>query len=205
MGVSRHPAESNVEMGGAPGESGPSPPLPCGVRPIWIVATGVVLGGMAAAGCGGSQSASPTQRSTSATYVGTDVAWLSSKAEPWNHKLNSDQYAVLAATNASSEDATGTFLARLGAACHQMSDEVGKAQDIVHAPSATLDKAWGRMLAQTKVYTSDCLTVARSQPSAVLTSNVTKWTNSVTAMDPANATFNTAVTAVRKAAGELPG
>ena len=110
MGVSRHPAESNVEMGGAPGESGPSPPLPCGVRPIWIVATGVVLGGMAAAGCGGSQSASPTQRSTSATYVGTDVAWLSSKAEPWNHKLNSDQYAVLAATNASSEDDTGRSL-----------------------------------------------------------------------------------------------
>jgi len=106
VGVSRHPAESNVEMGGVPGESGPSPPLPCGVRPIWIVATGVVLGGMAAADCGGSQSASPTQRSTSATYVGADVAWLSSKAEPWNHKLNSDQYAVLAATNASSEDAT---------------------------------------------------------------------------------------------------
>ena len=61
------------------------------------------------------------------------------------------------------------------------------------------------MLAQTKVYTSDCLTVARSQSSSVLTSNVTKWTNSVTAMDAANATFNTAVTAVRKAAGELPG
>ncbi len=170
-----------------------------------IVATGVLLGGMAAAGCGGSQSASPTQSSTSAAYVGTDFAWLSSKAEPWNHKLNSDQNAVLATTNASSEEATGTFLARLGAACHQMSDDVGKAQDIVHAPSATLDKAWGGMLAQTKVYTSDCPTVARSQSSSALTSNVTKWTNSVKAMDAANATFNTAVTAVRKAAGELPG
>jgi esterase/lipase superfamily enzyme len=103
---------------------------------------------MASAGCGGSQSAAPTQSSTSATYVSTDFAWLGSKAEPWNHKLNSDQNAILAATNASSEVTAGAFFARLSAACHPMSVDVGIAQNIVHAPSATLDKAWEGMLAR---------------------------------------------------------
>jgi hypothetical protein len=169
-------------------------------RRISLVATGILVGGLISMGCGSSQavsahrtSTSTTTNSTTSSNVTPDYAWLSSKAEPWNHKLNHDQGVIDVASSQTGKVTSNVFFARLAAACHQMLDDAGKAQTISNAPSSELDGAWRGMVAQTKAYASNCLTLARTRAA----SDLTTWNNSLTTMNTANGTFNTAVAAVR--------
>jgi hypothetical protein len=165
-------------------------------RRISLVATGFLVGGLISMGCGSSQAVSPPRTSTSTTTSSSqtpDYAWLSSKAEPWNHRLNHDQGVIDVASSQTGKVTSDAFFARLAGACRQMLDDAGKAQAISHAPSSELDAAWRGMVAQTKAYASNCLTLARTRAA----SDLTTWNNSLAVMNTANGTFNTAVAAVR--------
>ncbi len=160
------------------------------------------MGGVTALGCGGSTSATTT--TLSSHQAGSSLVWLSSIAEPWNHKLNSDQQAVdaaSAATAGSSGAAADAYFARLGAACSQMVDDAGKAQTISRAPSAALDQAWRAMVVQTKKYASDCLTLTGHQSNP----NLSTWNNSLKTMNTANAAFNSQVAEVRQLSSGTAG
>jgi hypothetical protein len=180
------------------GCSGPVLAHSCRGHAKWIRVFAIVaIAGMVAMGCGSSQSAAPVPASTTTTLRSTsspDFAWLSAKAEPWNHKLNTDQNAIDAASIATSGANAGTYFYRLGSACAKMLDDASKAQHIVHAPLPKLDGAWQDMAARTKTYASNCLSLVRSHANADLTT----WNNSLKAMNSANGTFNAAVAVVRK-------
>jgi hypothetical protein len=165
-------------------------------RRISLVATGILVGGLMSMGCGSSQAVSPPRTSTITTTSSSqtpDYAWLSSKAEPWNHRLNHDQGAIDVASSQTGKVTAAAYFARLATACRQMLDDAGKAQSISHAPSSELDAAWHGMVAQTKAYASDCLTLARTHATADLTT----WNNSLAVMNTANGAFNNAVATVR--------
>lgn len=165
-------------------------------RRISLVATGILVSGLISMGCGSSQAVSPSRTSTSTTTSSSHTpgyAWLSSKAEPWNHRLNHDQGVIDVASSQTGKVTSDAFFARLAGACRQMLDDAGKAQAISHAPSSELDAAWRGMVAQTKAYASNCLTLARTRAA----SDLTTWNNSLAVMNTANGTFNTAVAAVR--------
>jgi hypothetical protein len=164
---------------------------------IWLAGVCVLTAGAVALGCGGSTAPPPPQAaSPTSSEAGAALVWLSSIAEPWNHKLNNDQQAIDTASAASASStgaaAANAYFAGLGAACSKMVDDTGQAQDITHAPSAALDQAWRTMVAQTRQYATDCLTLTRTHSTADLTT----WNNSLKSMNNANAAFNTQVAIV---------
>ena len=70
-------------------------------------------------------------------------------------------------------------------------------QRVKAAPSASLESAWLSMTAHTETYAADCLTLTHTRSSAALT----RWNQSLNAMNSANAALNTVVAAVRGKAG----
>jgi hypothetical protein len=167
----------------------------------WLAGVCLLIGGGAAQGCGGTNSATTT---TISGNPGTALRWLSSIAEPWNHKLNGDQQAIDTASAASSGSgaaAADAYFARLGAACSQMVADTGQAQNISRAPSAALDQAWRAMVAQTKQYASDCLTLTHTHSNTDLST----WNNSLKTMDTANAAFNAQVAVIHPPAANATG
>jgi len=171
------------------------------VKKLQTMAAGLLVAGIAVSGCGGAPSASPsrTTRPTAvSTYRGTALSWLTVKAEPWNHQLNTDQGRIDAASSSTKGVTPTVFFDRLRATCNRMIDDVGTAQDIVHAPSSSLDEAWTGMLAQTSAYATACLTLTRTGTSSALSA----WNASLQSMDVASAKFNASVAAVR--AGSSP-
>lgn len=167
----------------------------------WLAGACLLIGGVVALGCGGTNSATTT---TTSQPAGTALSWLSSIAEPWNHKLNGDQQAIDTASAASSGSgaaAADAYFARLGAACSQMADDAGHAQNISRAPSAALDQAWRAMVVQTKKYATDCLTLTHTHSNTDLST----WNNSLKSMDTANAAFNAQVAVVHPPTANTTG
>lgn len=164
----------------------------------------VLLSGLAVLGCSGSPTTSPTSTTShaaSGTFAGTPLAWIASKARPWNGRLNSDQAAIVAASKASSEESAATFYGRLQVACTRMLDDATKAHRVTAAPSAQLDQAWKAMTADTQVYAEACLQLAHSRASA----DFTRLQSSLQAMNAASASLNTVVNAIRGGtAGSAP-
>ena len=165
-----------------------------------LLATGFVL-----TGCGGSPSATPatTAPSTvsSAPYAGTALSWLSTKARPWNKTLNDDQAVVVTASRATAEGDSGTYFARLAAACTRLHGDALEAEHVQTAPAPALASVWHSMTVHTGTYASDCLALTRTHSSASLT----RWDQSLNAMNTANAALNAAVAAVRSQAGYSEG
>jgi hypothetical protein len=174
----------------------------------WSAGVCLLIGGVTALGCGGTNSAAGGQATTttiSGRQAGTALVWLSSIAEPWNHKLNGDQQSIDTASAASAGSsgtaAANTYFARLGTACSKMVDDAGQAQNIARAPSAALDQAWRTMVVQTKKYATDCVTLTRSHSNADLST----WNNSLKSMNTANAAFNAQVAVVHPPAPAAAG
>jgi len=168
----------------------------------WLAGVCLLIGGVAALGCGGTNSATTT--TTTSQPAATALSWLSLIAEPWNHKLNGDQQAIDTASAASSGSgaaAANAYFARLGAACSQMVADTGPAQNISRAPSAALDQAWRAMVAQTKQYATDCLTLTHTHSNTELST----WNNSLKTMDTANAAFNAQVAVVHPPTANATG
>ena len=124
----------------------------------WLAGVFLLIAGATALGCGGTNSSTggqATSTTVSGQEAGTALGWLSSIAEPWNHKLNGDQQAIDTASAASSGGApANSYFAGLGTVCSKMVDDAGRAQNIARAPSAALDQAWRTMVVQTKKYAS---------------------------------------------------
>lgn len=127
-------------------------------------------------------------------FTGTPLAWLSGKAEPWNQRLNADQFAVDRASKASQAGTPAAYFAALRRACAAMADDVGKARSIPPAPTGALQGAWSTMLAETADYAESCVALTRTPSSSA---RLDRWNSSLTAMDRANAGFNRAVAQVR--------
>lgn len=163
---------------------------------------GLVIAGLILVGCSSSPSA--TQQTTTSSTSGdttSAIAWLTTKAEPWNHILNADQGGIDAASKTTSGVSSATYFSRLRSACTKMFDDASKAGDISTAPSSELDEAWRAMATQTKAYASDCLTLTRTHANADLAT----WNNSLNSMNSASGLFNSAVATVRKGAGTTSG
>jgi hypothetical protein len=151
--------------------------------------------------CGGSAStAPPTTVGHTAVYTGSAFSWLSTKARPWNKKLNDDQKAVNVAAASRPANPTG-FFTRLASACSHLADDSRSAGQVQKAPTASLAAAWTGMTDRTRIYANDCLALARTHSNA----DLTRWNTSLDAMDSANAALNADVDAVRSASGESPG
>ena len=162
------------------------------------LATGTLLGALALAGCGGSSSSTPTSTTTSGAHTGESaLAWLTSEVRPHNGTLNKDQAEVVAASAASAESDAASFFGRLKTACTQLRDDAQRAGDVPPAPTSSLEASWKGMVTETVAYADDCLTLARTQSNA----DLTRWDDSLKAMDSANSTLNAAVAAVRKSSG----
>jgi len=169
----------------------------------WLAGVFLLMAGATALGCGGTNSSTGGQATSTAVsgqQAGTALGWLSSIAEPWNHKLNGDQQAIDTASAASSGNA-GPYFARLGTVCSKMVDDAGRAQSISRAPSAALDQAWRTMLVQTKKYAADCVTLTRTHSNTDLST----WNNSLKGMNTANAAFNAQVAVVHPPTTTTPG
>lgn len=153
----------------------------------------VLLFGLAVAalGCGGGATSAPP--SSTAPRPVSAYVWLRDKAEPWNHALNVDQRSILSAAGAVNGVSSSQFFSRLNTACSKMLADTRKAQAIRRAPAASLQQAWAGMLARTATYASDCLTLAHNYGSQDLTT----WNDSLTSMNQASGTWNTAVAATR--------
>ena len=165
----------------------------------------LLTAGFVLTGCSGSPSANPARTAPStdgsAPYAGTALSWLSAEARPWNKTLNDDQAVVVRASQATAEGDSGTFFTRLAAACTRLHDDALEAQHIQTAPSPGLASVWHSMTVHTGTYASDCLTLTRTHSSASLT----RWDQSLNAMNTANAALNAAVAAVRSQAGYSEG
>lgn len=177
-----------------------------GVNRIWLAGICVLAAGATALGCGSTSPPPPQAAGTTNGQSGAALAWLSSVAEPWNHTLNGDQQAIDTASAASggataSGAAADAYFAGLGAACSKMADDAGQAQNIARAPSAVLDQAWRTMVANTKEYATDCLTLTRTKSQADLTT----WNSSLKSMNTANAAFNAQVAIVHPPSSETAG
>ncbi len=170
-----------------------------------LLATGVLIGGMAAAACGNTTSTTPStaprQPGTSAAGHTAAYDWLSTTAEPWNHRLNRDQVAIDTASGRATGVSADTYFRRLETACATMFADASKAQAITRAPSSALDGTWRDMTAQSRSYASDCLHLAHSHSTA----DFTTWNSSLKTMNTANASFNAAVASVRAASTGAPG
>jgi hypothetical protein len=151
-------------------------------------------------GCGRAPAASPpsSSRRSSTVPAGSQpataaFAWLRDKAEPWNHRLNTDQRAIIAAGGAVKGVSDTAYFSRLQSACSTMLAHAEQAHRIAHAPAAGLDQAWEAMLTETETYASDCRVLARTHAQQDLTT----WNNSLVAMNQASGAWNTAVSATR--------
>jgi hypothetical protein len=157
------------------------------------------MGGLLVASCSGSPTAArATTTTSSATYIGTALSWLTTKGRPFNKKLNDDQALVDTASVTSPEIGAATYFARLAEACSRLNADARLAQRVQAAPSGSLEGAWLSMTAHTETYALDCLTLTHTRSSASLT----RWNQSLTAMNAANGALNAAVAAVRSQAGE---
>ncbi len=150
-------------------------------RPVALSLLGV---GLLAAACGGT-AATPT----------TEYHWITTTALSVNHGLNTDQVTVLDDSKPSTNEAAGTFFARLGSACTALKTTAVNAQGAQQPPSAQLDSAWDAMLQATVNYASDCITLSRSHS----TSDLEQWNSSLKTMDEANGRLNTVVGKIRSA------
>ncbi len=168
-----------------------------------MTAIGLVIAGLILVGCSSSPSTTQKTTTTSSVSGGTTsaIAWLTTKAEPWNHILNADQGGIDAASKTTSGVSGATYFSRLRSACTKMFDDASKAGDISTSPSSELDEAWRAMAAQTKAYASRCLTLTRTHSNADLAA----WNSSLNSMNSASGLFNSAVATVRKGAGTTPG
>ncbi len=167
-----------------------------GVKRLQTTVVGLLLAGIAVSGCGGAPSASTSETTRTAavsTYRGTPLSWLTTKAEPWNHQLNTDQGEIDVASSSTKGVTPSVYFDRLRTKCNRMIDDVDTASAIVRAPSSSLDEAWTGMLAQTRAYAAACLTLARTGTQSALTA----WNARLQSMDTANAAFNASVAAVR--------
>ena len=155
-----------------------------------------------AMGCGSSTGATSSTATTHAVgYVGSPLSWLSVKARPWNKRLNDDQAFIDTASGANPEIGASAYFARLASACTRLSHDARLAMQIPTAPSRHLAEAWRAMTVHTENYASDCLTVTRTHSSASLT----RWNQSLKAMNTANGNLNSAVAVVRGTSGESAG
>ena len=161
-----------------------------------ILALGVLVGALLAAGCG-SSSASDSPTSTSAASKITPLEWLTTNAKDWNATLNGDQARVAAAAAATSGVSGSDFFALLTSKCTQLRDDARRAMDSRTAPTAALEDAWQSMLSATVNYASKCLELAHSSS----TNDVNAWQDSLTAMNNANAKFNQVANAAAKSTG----
>jgi hypothetical protein len=172
-----------------------------GVKRAGSVMVALMLGGMAAMGCGGAASTAPsTTAAHPSVYAGSALSWLDAKARPWNQKLNDDQNAV-SVDGAASEADPSDFFARLALACTRLAADADAAGRVQKAPTASLAATWKAMTARTAAYANDCLALTRTRSNA----DLTRWNSSLTSLNSANATLNAAVAAVRSASGESPG
>lgn len=143
-------------------------------------------------GCGGSPAA--TTSTTAPAYTGSALSWLSTKARPFNKKLNDDQAVVNTASAAATAGADPTtYFDHLASACTRLVDDASQAEEVQTAPKASLATAWQHMAASTKAYATDCLDLARTRSNAALT----RWNQSLEAMNSANGALNSEVNAVR--------
>ena len=166
-----------------------------------MLALSIALAGVLATACSSDASSASSTSSTAAPSAASQLAWLSAHVRQWNAALNGDQNAVDTAAAAGSSGSSSTFVKNLETACSKMLSDVSKAETVPKAPSATLQRAWKGMLSATETYATKCLKVAQSGSS----SDLTDWQNSLKSMNSASETWNTAVNAVRTAAGKTSG
>ena len=162
-----------------------------GVKPAWTIAAALLVSGATAAGCGGSPAT--TTSTTAPVHTGSALSWLSAKARPFNKKLNDDQAVVNTASAATSEIDPTTYFDHLASECTRLVDDARQAEDVQAAPTASLATAWQHMAASTKTYATDCLDLTQTRSNAALT----RWNQSLKAMNSANGALNSEVDAVR--------
>jgi hypothetical protein len=168
---------------------------------MWVLAVALLVGGLAALGCSSTPSATPAPPATTAVQHATPIAWFHGVGLSWNHKLNSDQVAIDAASSASKGANPGTYFAQLASACSRLVADARGAQGAPAAPSAALAAAWHAMTTGTLTYASDCMTRTRTHAN----SDLATWNSSLSSMNASNASLNTVVAAVRKAAAGASG
>lgn len=164
-------------------------------RKRWTGAAGLALvGALALTGSlSGMATAAPEHNATKPSdSKAAQLAWLNSRAEPWNHKMNADQNAIDKVTD-DPNIPSKRFFSNLNQACLKMLHDAGKADKVPAAPSSNLDEAWEVMIADTEVYAADCLDVTQDRTKADLTT----WTKSGKTMESATAVWNTAVDVLR--------
>ena len=172
------------------------------MRRPWALPVGAVLGGIMAMGCGSSTAAGPSTTTPRAeSYVGSPLSWLSVEARSWNKRLNDDQAVIDSASVTSPEVGASAYFARLASACTQLADDARLAGQIPTAPSRSLATAWRAMTVHTESYASDCLVLTRTHSSVALT----RWNESLKAMDAANGSLNSVVATVRGTSGGSAG
>jgi len=167
------------------------------VKRTLALVTGTLLGAVVLVGCGGSSASTPASTTNAPHATESALSWLTSEVKPHNGTLNTDQAEVVAASAASSKSDAASFFGRLKTACTQLRDDAERAGDVPTAPTVSLEASWKGMVTETVAYADDCLTLTRTQSNAALT----RWNDSLKAMDSANGALNAAVAAVRNSSG----
>jgi hypothetical protein len=134
-------------------------------------------------------------------YTGSALSWLSTKARPWNKKLNDDQRAVLVDSAATNKTDPTAFFTRLKSACTELGHDARGAGQVQKAPTESLASAWKEMTDRTATYADDCLALTRTRSNA----DFTRWNTSLRSLNLANAALNTIVASVRSASGGTSG
>jgi len=168
-----------------------------------VAAVAVLATALAAAACGSSSSspttttkaAAPSSTAGSKAAGAADYAWLVSTGVPANTILNTAQNGVVVASRPTQGESPATFFGALATNCKDLQAAVAHARAVPPAPSATLEHAWRSMLDATSTYADDCVTLSHSHSSTDLAT----WNASLTAMDGANGTLNSVVSAIRTA------
>ncbi len=153
-------------------------------------------------GCGSSAStAAPTTVPHLSAYTGSALSWLSTRARPWNKKLNDDQREVLVGSAATNKTDPTAFFTRLKSACTELAHAARGAGQVQKAPTESLAAAWKEMTDRTATYADDCVALTRTRSNA----DFTRWNASLQSLNTANATLNSAVASVRNASAESSG